>query len=209
LGVLPSLFDLVQQFMAQSGSTIHFHDRSAVSGLWREGLGVSIRKAIALVTHETWNPSSTDSESRHADELKEEWYHWPVELLEVICQSRRTLMDIQSMVAQLGQEASRIETAIAALVGLGSQPTRRGRPPKRSQAKPLGGQQRRRMSPAARKRISEAMKQRWAKWKGKSAPKKVTPISKKSPARKPMSPAMRKKLSALMKARWAERKAQA
>ena len=29
------------------------------------------------------------------------------------------------------------------------------------------------MSPAARKRISAAMKQRWAKWKGKSAPKKT------------------------------------
>ena len=29
------------------------------------------------------------------------------------------------------------------------------------------------MSAAARKRISDAMKQRWAKWKGKSAPKKA------------------------------------
>ena len=28
------------------------------------------------------------------------------------------------------------------------------------------------MSPAARKRISDAMRRRWAKWKGKSAPKK-------------------------------------
>ena len=59
------------------------------------------------------------------------------------------------------------------------------------------------MSLAARKRISAAMKQRWAKWKGKSAPKKVTPVSKKTTGRKPMSAAMRKKLSALMKARWA------
>ena len=59
------------------------------------------------------------------------------------------------------------------------------------------------MSLAARKRISAAMKQRWAKWKGKFAPKKVTPGSKKTTGRKPMSAAMRKKLSALMKARWA------
>jgi hypothetical protein len=59
------------------------------------------------------------------------------------------------------------------------------------------------MSPAARKRISAAMKQRWAKWKGKSAPKTVTPVPKKTTGRKPMSAAMRKKLSALMKARWA------
>jgi hypothetical protein len=55
------------------------------------------------------------------------------------------------------------------------------------------------MSAAARNRISEAMKQRWAKWKGKSAPKK----SKGRPA---MSAAARKKLSTLMKARWAARK---
>jgi hypothetical protein len=55
------------------------------------------------------------------------------------------------------------------------------------------------MSAAARKRISEAMKQRWAKWKGKAAPKKTK-------ARPAMSAAARKKLSALMKARWAARK---
>jgi hypothetical protein len=55
------------------------------------------------------------------------------------------------------------------------------------------------MSTAARKRISEAMKQRWTKWKGKSAPKKA----KTRPA---MSAAARKKLSALMKARWAAKK---
>ena len=50
------------------------------------------------------------------------------------------------------------------------------------------------------------MKQRWAKRKGKSAPKKATPASKKTTGRKPMSAAMRKKLSVMMKARWAERK---
>ena len=96
-------------------------------------------------------------------------------------------MDIQNIVAQLRQEASRIEHAITALVGLGSEPARRGRPPKRSQAKPAGGPKRRRMSTAARKRISAAMKQRWARWKGKSAPKNATPASKKTTGRKPMS----------------------
>ena len=115
-------------------------------------------------------------------------------------------MDIQSIVAQLRQEASRIENAIAALVGLGSQPARRGRPPKVSQVKPASGQKRRRMSAAARKRISAAMKQRWAQWKGKSAPKKVKAAPKKSAARKPMSAAAKKRLSELMKARWAARK---
>jgi hypothetical protein len=62
------------------------------------------------------------------------------------------------------------------------------------------------MSVAARKRISAAMKQRWAKWGGKSAPKKIRAAPKKSAGRKPMSAAMRKKLSTMMKARWAERK---
>ena len=115
-------------------------------------------------------------------------------------------MDISSVVTQLRQEIEHIERAIAALVGLGSQPPRRGRPPTMSQAKSVPVKKRRRMSPAARKRISAAMKQRWAKWKGKSAPKKAKTASKKSAGRKPMSEALRKKLSAMMKARWAERK---
>jgi hypothetical protein len=50
----------------------------------------------------------------------------------------RTHMDIQGIMAQLRQEASRIEHAISALTGLGSQGTRRGRSPKASQAKPGG-----------------------------------------------------------------------
>jgi hypothetical protein len=70
-------------------------------------------------------------------------------------------MDIQSIVAQLRQEASRIEHAIAALTGLGSQSARRGRSPKTSQATAATGKKRFRMSPAARKRISAAMKLRW------------------------------------------------
>jgi hypothetical protein len=115
-------------------------------------------------------------------------------------------MDIQSIVEQLRQEASRIENAIAALVGLGSQPARRGRPPKGKQAKPASGRKRRRMSASARARIGAAKKAWWAKQKGKGRPKKVSPVSKKSTPRKPMSAAMRKKLSAMMKARWAQRK---
>jgi len=59
------------------------------------------------------------------------------------------------------------------------------------------------MSPAARKRISEAMKQRWAKWKGKSAPKQPKTTPKKTAIRRPMSATAKKNLSALMKARWA------
>jgi hypothetical protein len=115
-------------------------------------------------------------------------------------------MDIQSIVAQLRQEAIRIEQAIAALVGLGSQPARRGRPPKVSQARPAGNQKRRRMSTAARARIGAAKKAWWAKQKGKSAPKQVK-AAPKQPGRRPhLSAAAKKRLSELMKARWAERK---
>lgn len=107
-------------------------------------------------------------------------------------------MNIDILLGELRSELVRIEQAIAALetLGGGTRP-RRGRPPK---ARRTGG-----MSASARKRISEAMKQRWAKWKGKSAPK-AKATAKKTAARRPMSAAAKKKLSAMMKARWEQRK---
>jgi|ERR1019366_5033875 hypothetical protein len=104
-------------------------------------------------------------------------------------------MDIQNLVSTLKNERNRLDQAISALEVLTSTAPRRGRPPK---ATSTGGK-RRRLSPAARKRISVAMKQRWAKWKGKAAPKKAK-------SRPPMSTAAKKKLSVLMKARWAAKK---
>jgi hypothetical protein len=59
-------------------------------------------------------------------------------------------MDIQGLVAQLKQEASRIERAIAALVGLDQTTPRQ----KKAGRKP--------MSPAMRKKLSRMMKARWA-----------------------------------------------
>ena len=114
-------------------------------------------------------------------------------------------MDIQGIVTQLKQEASRIEQAIAALVGLSSQPARRGRPPKVT-ARVATGRKRRTMSASARAKMAAAQRARWAKQKGKAATKKAEPQGKKTAGRKPMSAAMRKKLSALMKARWAARR---
>ena len=114
-------------------------------------------------------------------------------------------MGIPSVVAELRQEVARIERAIAALMGLGSQPARRGRPAKASQAKPASGQKPRRMSAAARARIGAAKMAWWATQRGKATPTKVA-AKKAVSKRKPMSPAMRKKLSAMMKARWAEKK---
>ena len=104
-------------------------------------------------------------------------------------------MNVHQILDYLKAEISRLDAAIAALEG--SSP-RRGRPPKSALRS-------RTMSPAARKRISAAMKLRWAQRMGRSPAKKAAPAAKK-PARKPMSPAARKKLAALMKARWAARK---
>lgn len=87
---------------------------------------------------------------------------------------RKDSMDIQALVSDLKVERNRIDQAISALEGLtSSSPPRRGRPPKAKTAVPTAGKKRRRrMSAAARKRISEAMKKRWATWHGKSAPKR-------------------------------------
>ncbi len=105
-------------------------------------------------------------------------------------------MDIQSLLSDLKAERDRIYQAISAIEGLFSPSApRRGRPPKAKPAAAAPGNKRRGMSAAARKRISEAMKKRWAARKVPAAPK-----------RKPMSPAARKRLSEMMKKRWAEQK---
>jgi hypothetical protein len=82
-------------------------------------------------------------------------------------------MDIQSILADLKRERDRLSSAIAALEG--GAPRRRGRPAgsgAASTSSPASSSKRprRHMSAAARKRISEMMKQRWAerKRKGKS-----------------------------------------
>jgi len=74
-------------------------------------------------------------------------------------------MDIQSVLTQLEAERDRVNHAIAALEilqGVSSAP-RRGRPPKNQQSgSVLSMPKKRTMSPAARKRISDMMKKRWA-----------------------------------------------
>ena len=109
-------------------------------------------------------------------------------------------MSLEEIVDQLHAERGRLDEAIAALEGLS--PRRRGRPPKGN-----GRTLRRGMSAAARKRISAAMKDRWAARKKGSQTIRPTKGKAKKPAGRPqMSLAARKKLSALMRARWAARK---
>jgi hypothetical protein len=69
-------------------------------------------------------------------------------------------MDIQSILGDLKKESERIARAIAALENLGGG-KKRGRPAGAGATK----RPRRHMSAAARKRISEMMKQRWAERK--------------------------------------------
>ncbi len=74
-------------------------------------------------------------------------------------------MDIQSILGDLKKQRDSIDKAIAALEGTGGQGRRRGRPAGSVNAPRRG---RRHMSAAARKRISEMMKQRWAERKRKA-----------------------------------------
>lgn len=73
-------------------------------------------------------------------------------------------MDIQNILNDLKRERARLDQAIAALEG-GGGARRRGRPAGSGNAK---SRPRRHMSAAARKRISDMMKQRWAERKRKS-----------------------------------------
>ena len=78
-------------------------------------------------------------------------------------------MDIQSILADLKRERDRLNSAITALEGSG--PRRRGRPAGSgagSSAAAAAKRPRRHMSAAARRRISEMMKQRWAERKRKA-----------------------------------------
>jgi len=79
-------------------------------------------------------------------------------------------MDIQSILTDLKRERDRLNSAIAALEGSG--PRRRGRPAgsgaSSGAAASSSRRPRRHMSAAARKRISEMMKQRWAERKRKA-----------------------------------------
>ena len=72
-------------------------------------------------------------------------------------------MDTQKILEDLKRERERLDRAITALESGGTAVRRRGRPAGSTKSRP-----RRHMSAAARKRISEMMKQRWAERKRKS-----------------------------------------
>ena len=79
-------------------------------------------------------------------------------------------MDIEKIVLELEQEKERIGKAIASLIGSASSgPTTRKRRVARKTAAPAKGKRRGGITPAGRRRLSEAMKKRWAERKRKKS----------------------------------------
>ena len=113
-------------------------------------------------------------------------------------------MDLNTIINDLKTERDRIGRAIAALldeakVVVGAVTTRKAATPTR-RGKGL--------TAAGRRRLSEAMKRRWAERRGKGAAPKSAAATKPK-RRGGLTPAGRKKLSEAMKRRWAERKKKA
>jgi len=106
-------------------------------------------------------------------------------------------------VAQLKQAVEireQIEALQAQLASIGGG-ARLGRPPGSGKIKPIKTGKRH-MSAAGRAAIAAAARARWAKYRGKAAPKKASAAKSKR-----FNDAARAKLSAVAKARWAKAKA--
>jgi hypothetical protein len=109
-------------------------------------------------------------------------------------------LDLNTILTELKAERDRIGRAIAVLVdeakvAVGVTTRKLGRPTRRGKG----------LTAAGRRRLSEAMKRRWAE-------RRVKPSGSKAAAPKRrggITPAGRKKLSEAMKKRWAEKKKKA
>lgn len=84
-------------------------------------------------------------------------------------------MDLKRMLTDLTAERDRIDRAIAALQALeptsGQSTDKRRATTKKASTAPKAARGRRGMSPAARKRMSEMMKKRWAERRREAKPK--------------------------------------
>jgi hypothetical protein len=107
----------------------------------------------------------------------------------------KTLLDLSPQqlrrAAQIKEQIASLEKQMQALLNQGAAP-----------AKKSGG-----LSPAARAKISAALKARWAKIKAAKNNPSTAKAVVKSTARKTMSAAQRAKIAATLKARWAKIKA--
>lgn len=113
-------------------------------------------------------------------------------------------MDTARILHELRIERDRIQKAIDALENLTSTSTQAVARPASKQS-PKG---KRTMSAAARRKISESAKKRWAERKQGAAAKPRTSAKQATPKRTKggLTTAGRKRLSELMRKRWAERR---
>jgi len=107
-------------------------------------------------------------------------------------------MDTKRILTELLAERDKLDAAISALEAVG---TASAREPGRSAVAGVGGG-RRRLSAAARNKLSRLLKERWAKGKMRSGAKAVS----RSPRR--ISRAGRARIAAAQRARWARVRAQ-
>jgi hypothetical protein len=107
-------------------------------------------------------------------------------------------LDLATIITELKSESEKIGRAIAALIeGMGV----RGRvATRKARRKRRGG-----ITSAGRRRLSLAMKRRWAERRAKNLSIKAAAPKRRGR----LTPAGRKKLSDAMKKRWAEKKAKA
>jgi hypothetical protein len=116
-------------------------------------------------------------------------------------------LDFDKIVSELKGERDRIGRAISALlegVGLASSP-------KRPSVKAVAPKRGKGITPAGRRRLSQAMKARWAARSSKSPTASRSPVSlagASAPKKRGggMTAAGRKRISEAMKKRWAEKK---
>jgi len=109
-------------------------------------------------------------------------------------------LDLNSIIAELKTERDRIGRAVAALLEEAKVVVSGRRKPGRPGRRPGG------ITAAGRRRLSEAMKRRWAERR------RSEKVAAKTAGRKPrrgLTAAGRKKLSDAMKKRWAEKKKKA
>jgi hypothetical protein len=106
-------------------------------------------------------------------------------------------LDLTSIITELKSEQEKIGRIIATLLG-NADVSVNGATRKTARKKQRG------MTPEGRRRLSLAMKRRWATRRAKSAP--VTAKVAAPKKRGGITPAGRKKLAEAMKKRWAERR---
>ena len=116
-----------------------------------------------------------------------------------------TTLNFTNILTELRSERNRINHAIAAIESLNSASGHRRTRPAASTAPERGG---RRLTAAARRRLSQLMKQRWAQGKMGRRKKASAKAAQTSKSKRRISAAGRKRIAAAQRARWAKVKVQ-